>query len=198
MTREKSNVGISFKRRGILPGVRYPMVQSENDRVWTKYCGFLDLGLPQFMSIQESLLLQQIAHINGCPLGRRLLGKRTPITVDEFRNIVPLSTYDEYLPELDGGDETTLPEKPYVWASTSGSGGKQRRVPITYEAYNRSLDNLMSALILACSQGRGQSSIVEGDRFLYNVAPSPYLSGILASGASRVGLSNVGIESSTS
>ena len=169
-----------------MPGIRYPMVQSENDRVWTKYCGFLDLGIQQFMSIQESLLLQQIAQITGCALGRRLLGKRTPITVPEFRNIVPLNTYSDYLPELDPGDESTLPEKPYVWASTSGSGGLRRHVPLTYEAYNRSLDNLMSVLILACSKGRGQSSIMEGDRVLYNVAPTPYLSGILASGASRI------------
>jgi len=169
-----------------LPGVRYPMIQSEDDRVWTKYCGFLDLSLQQFMSIQESLLLQQIAHITNCSLGNRLLGKRTPITLDEFRQVVPVSTYQDYLPELDPGDETALPEKPYVWASTSGSGGVRRHVPITYEAYNRALDNLMSVLILACARERGESSIMEGDRVLYNVAPSPYLSGILATGASRI------------
>jgi hypothetical protein len=44
----------------------------------------------------------------------------------------------------------------------------------------------MSVLILACSQQKGQSSIMEGDRVLFNVAPSPYLSGILASGASQL------------
>jgi hypothetical protein len=44
----------------------------------------------------------------------------------------------------------------------------------------------MSVLILACSKQRGQSSITEGDRVLFNVAPAPYLSGILASGASQV------------
>ena len=186
MTREKSNANISYKRGGILPGVRYPMIQSEDDRAWTRYCGFLDLSLQQFMSIQESLLLQQIAHITSCSLGRRLLGKRTPITIDEFRQIVSLNTYKDYLPELDPGDETALPEKPYVWASTSGSGGLRRHVPITYEAYNRALDNLMSVLILSCSKERGQSSIMEGDRVLYNVAPTPYLSGILASGASQI------------
>ena len=44
----------------------------------------------------------------------------------------------------------------------------------------------MSALILACSKQKGQSSIMEGDRVLFNVAPAPYLSGILASGASKI------------
>jgi len=186
MSRIKSNPNISPKKGGLIPGVRFPMVQSEYDRVWIKYCGFLDIDLEQFMSIQESLLLQQLSQITNCSLGRRLLGKRTPVSVEEYRHIVPSTTYKDYLPELDPGDETTLPEKPHLWANTSGSGGVCKRVPYTYEAYNRTLDNLMSVLILACSKQRGQSSIMEGDRVLYNVAPTPYLSGILASGASQL------------
>ena len=164
----------------------YPVVKSEYDRVWQKYCGFLDLDLPQFMSIQESLLLQQLEKVANCTLGRRLIGNRTPVSVEEYRHQVRLTTYEDYLPELDRGDGSALPEKPHVWASTSGAAGGCRRVPYTPEAYRRSLDNLMSAFILACSRQRGQSSLVEGDRVLYNVAPSPYLSGLLADGASRL------------
>ena len=186
MSREKSNPNISPKKGGLIPGVRFPMVQSEYDRVWIKYCGFLDIDVEQFMSIQESLLLQQLSQITNCSMGKRMLGKRTPVTVDEFRHIVPSTKYKDYLPELNPGDETTLPEKPYLWAKTSGSGSVSKRVPYTYEAYNRTLDNLMSVLILACSKQRGQSSIMEGDRVLFNVAPAPYLSGILASGASQL------------
>jgi hypothetical protein len=186
MNRKKSKPDTSSRKGGLISGVRYPMVQSEYDRVWMKYCGFLDINIEQFLSIQESLLLQQLSQISNCSLGRRLLGKRSPVNVEEFRRIVPLTTYKDYLPELDPGDERTLPEKPYIWASTSGTSGTRRRVPLTYEAYNRSLDNLMSVLILACSKQRGQSSIMEGDRVLFNVAPAPYLSGILASGASQL------------
>lgn len=186
MVKEKINPNISPKKGGLIPGVRFPIVQSEYDRVWIKYCGFLDIDVEQFMSIQESLLQQQLSHITNCSLGRRLLGKRTPVSVDEFRHIVALTTYKDYLPELNPGDETTLPEKPHLWSNTSGPGGVSKRVPYTYEAYNRTLDNLMSVLILACSKQRGQSSIMEGDRVLFNVAPAPYLSGILASGASQL------------
>ena len=108
------------------------------------------------------------------------------MSLDEFRHIVATTTYKDYLPELDPGDETTLPEKPHLWANTSGTGSLNKRVPYTYEAYNRALENLMSVLILACAKQRGQSSIMEGDRVLFNVAPAPYLSGILASGASQL------------
>jgi hypothetical protein len=169
-----------------MPNIKYPMVKSEYDRVWRRYCGFLNLSLQQFMSIQESLLLQQLEEIAQCPLGRKLMGNKTPASIEEFRHLVPLTTYEDYLPELDPGDESALPEEPYVWAHTSGASGIFKRVPYTLESYNRSLDNLMSVLILACSKRRGRSSLMEGDRILYNVAPTPYLSGILASGMSQM------------
>jgi hypothetical protein len=176
-----------FLKKGVsMQNIRYPMVKSEYDRVWRKYCGFLDLTLPQFMSIQESLLLQQLEKVTQCPLGKKLIGNRTPTSIDAFRRLVPLTTYQDYLPELEPGNERALPEEPNIWAHTSGTSGTFKRVPYTLEAYNRSLDNLMSALILACSKQRGQSSIMEGDRVLFNVAPAPYLSGILASGASQI------------
>lgn len=169
-----------------MQNIKYPMVKSEDDRVWRKYCGFLSLTLPQFMSVQESLLLQQLEKLPGCSLGRKMIGNRTPSSIEEFRRLVPLTHYEDYLPELDSGDDNSLPTEPYVWTSTSGNGGSCRRIPVTLEAYRRSIDNLMSVLILACSRQRGSSTLMEGDRVLYNVAPSPYLSGILAAGANEV------------
>lgn len=166
--------------------IKYPMVPSEYDRVWTKYCGFLNLSLEQFMLAQESLLLQQLDKVTTCSLWKRLVGHRIPQSVNEFRNLAPLTVYEDYLPELDSGNGQSLPEEPLVWANTSGAAGRYKRVPYTLEAYNRSLDNLMSVLILACSKQKGQSSIMEGDRVLFNVAPPPYLSGLLACGASQI------------
>jgi hypothetical protein len=180
------NLPVFLRKDSSMQSIRYPIVRSEYDRVWKKYCGFLDLSLEQFMSIQESLLLQQLDKIAHCPLGKKLIGGRTPASVEEFRHLVPLTNYEDYLAELDPGDEQALPEKPYAWAHTSGASGIFKRIPYTLESYNRSLDNLMSVLILACSKHRGQSSIMEGDRVLFNVAPTPYLSGILASGASQM------------
>jgi hypothetical protein len=166
--------------------MKYPMVTSESDRMWRKYCGFLELSVQEFLSIQESLLLQQTEKAALCPLGKKLMGSRVPASVEEYRHLVRLTTYEDYLPELDTGAVAALPGEPHVWASTSGAGGKCRRVPYTLEAYQRSLDNLMSVFILACSRQKGQSSLMEGDRVLYNVAPAPYLSGILANGASQI------------
>jgi len=164
---------------------RYPLVKSEKDVTWMKYCGFLDLTIQQFMTIQEGLLLQQLEKIPGSTLGMKLMGGKIPRSVEECRHSVPLTTYEDYLPELEQHNEELLPEKPYVWAHTSGGSGTFKQIPYTQEFYNSALDSLMAAFILACSNKKGQSSLIEGDRVLFNVAPLPYLSGILASGASE-------------
>ena len=163
-----------------------PMVRSEDDRDWQKHCGFLDLTTEQFMAIQETLLLQQLERVAGAPLSKKLMGNRAPRTVEEFRRWVPLTSYQDYLPEFESGRSNALPEEPCVWAHTSGASGTLKRVPFTREFYRHALDNLMAALILACSRKRGQSALTGGDRVLFNVAPSPYISGILAAGATQM------------
>jgi len=166
-----------------LRSIRYPIVQSESSTVWQKHCGFLDLTTAQFMAVQENLLVQQLERIGSSPLARKLMGDHVPGSIGEFRHQVPLSTYQYYAPEFESGDENTLPEKPFTWAHTSGGSGTFKRVPYTREFYYHALDTLMTAFILACSNKRGQSDLLEGDKVLFNVAPHPYLSGILASGA---------------
>ncbi len=165
--------------------MKYPIVKSESDRSWLKYCGFLDLSVDQFMSIQESLLIQQIEKVSHSRLGQKIIGRNIPRNVNEFRRFVPLTRYEDYIPELDRCDDTALCEKPYTWAHTSGGAITYRKVPVTHEARQMQLEHLMAAFILACSRSKGQSSVAEGDRVLFNVAPKPYLSGVLATGASE-------------
>jgi hypothetical protein len=165
--------------------MKYPIVKSEVDRNWLKYCGFLDLSIDQFMSIQESLLRQQIERVSHSRLGQKIMGKNIPRNLAEFRRMVPLTRYTDYLPELEVRDESVLVEKPFIWAHTSGGGADFRRVPLTGEAHKKQLDHLMTAFILACSKGKGHSTVAEGDRVLFNTAPKPYLSGVLADGAAQ-------------
>ena len=166
---------------------KYQMVKSDYDSFWKKYCGFLDLSIQQFMLIQQSLLVQQLQQVGSCALGKRLIGKKLPRNVKEFRNLVPLTTYEDYLPDLEQENGDSLPEKPYIWAYTSGTSEcASKRVPYTLRSYNNVLEDLMTVFILACSNGRGHSTIAEGDRVLFNAAPAPYLSGLLAAGANKI------------
>jgi len=65
--------------------------------IWEKYCGFLDLNLDQFMHIQKRLLREQIQLLSNSELGKHLLGEQTPTSIEEFRDRVPLTTYQDYL-----------------------------------------------------------------------------------------------------
>ncbi len=171
--------------------MKHPIVKSELDRNWQMYCGFLDLTVNQFMSIQESLLDQQIEKISHSRLGRKIIGREVPRNINEFRRLVPLTRYEDYLPELEKGDEKDLAAKPFFWAETPGRPGFSHRTPVTFEAYRRQLEHLAAVIILACSKSRGSSSASEGDKVLFNVAPKPNLSGILTSG----GLDNIHVNS---
>ena len=68
--------------------------------LWKRYCGFLDLEVKDFMAIQEELLLDQLDRVWPSRLGKKILGKSKPGSVEEFRQIVPLTTYDDYESEL--------------------------------------------------------------------------------------------------
>ncbi len=161
------------------------MIKSEDDRLWAKHCGFLDLSVEQFMTIQEAMLLEQLQKYGRTPLEKRIIGNQVPTSLNSFRELVPLTTLKDYLPEMGINNEDWLPEKPYVWAHTSGQGTSFMNIPYTLQFYNRLLDDLMAIFILSCSSKRGESSIQEGDSVLFNVAPSPYLGGLLADGASK-------------
>ncbi len=164
--------------------VRMPFIKSDYDKTWNKHCGFLDLSMEQFMTIQQALLMEQLDAISESPMARKFLGGRRYETVSQFLQSAPITTYEDYAAEFENGGAALLPEKPYVWAHTSHSSGF-KKVPYTQQFYEQMLNSLMAAFILSCSRGRNQSSLTEGDRVLYNVAPSPYLSGILAHGASE-------------
>jgi hypothetical protein len=165
--------------------MQYPLVKSETDRNWLKYCGFLDLSMDQFMSIQESLLRQQIEKVSHSGLGQKIMGKYAPSNMAEFRRLVPLTRYIDYLPELDVRDESSLTENQYTWAHTSGGGAQFRNVPLTEQAYHKQLEHWMAVFILACSRARGHSSVAEGDHVLFNTAPQPCLPGVLAAAVAR-------------
>jgi len=74
--------------------------QGRRDEVWAKYCGFLDLTIVEFMELQQRLLMEQIHLLGKSGLGHQLLGERLPSLVEDFRKMVPLTTYRDYLPFL--------------------------------------------------------------------------------------------------
>ncbi|MDO8530593.1 MAG: GH3 auxin-responsive promoter family protein [Dehalococcoidia bacterium] len=163
----------------------------ERDRegVWQKYCGFLDNSLDAFMGIQEHLLGEQLRLVGQSPLGRRFLPVRLPTTGKEFRETVPLTTYEDYRDVLDGQREEFLAVKPHAWIHTSGRGGTFRWIPYTPMAYERFVDAGAACMILATATEKGEVNLSSGTRVLCNIPRMPYLSGLLGEGLhDRLGL----------
>jgi len=147
-------------------------------KIWQKYCGFLDLSLQEFKEIQEELLMEEIELVADSSLGKKILKGKKPKTVEEFRRVVPLSTYDDYAPYIGECQEDSLPAKPALWAHTSGRGGRFKWIPYTERALERHGDACLAGFILAAAKHRGEVNIRAGSRFLSILAPRPYFSGI--------------------
>lgn len=155
--------------------------QGKKKEIWDRFCGFLDLSIDEFMKIQKDLLMEQIERLAQCELGRKLLGKKIPRSVEEFRRNVPFTTYADYSEYLLNKREDVLPEKPYVWAHTSGRSGEYeyKWVPYTRKMYEVMGENLFALFLLSSCGKKGDISLKAGDKLIYSVAPPPYFSGII-------------------
>jgi len=155
--------------------------QGRIDEIWRKYCGFIDLSLKEFMEIQERLLMEQIDLLSKCELGRKLLGGKVPSSVEEFRQTVPLTTYEDYAPYLPEKREDVLPAKPKFWIRSSGRSGEYRFkwVPIPERTVQEQGPEFFACLIFATCQEKGNFALEEYDKFLYCLAPPPYGSGMI-------------------
>lgn len=160
------------------------MLQSEfrdwnPKNIWQKYCGFLDLSMEEFNSIQRDLLRDQLEIVHDSPLGRRLLRGSLPETVADFRRTVRLTKYGDYLPDLENGNDDALQEPAFHWIQTTGARAEYKHIPYTRRGYEVVVDNLMAAFILSCADKKGEVNVRPHDRVLYNTPPRPFLSGML-------------------
>jgi len=146
------------------------------------YCGHYDLSMAEYMEIQERLLLEQFAIWKDSEIGRHFFGNKPPKTVKEFRERVPLTTYDDYVDLLLDQDETKLPKGHYRWARTSGRSGKFKCkwIPLTDRMYERHGVVAISAMILSSCEYKGDVKLKPDDILLLATAPLPYSSGYVS------------------
>ncbi len=157
--------------------------EGRDEELWQMCCGFLSLSINDFMDIQKRLLLEQLELLNNCKLGDKIMSGAKPKTVEEFRQMVPLTTYKDYCPELIEKREDILPGKPELWVHTSGRTGEYpcKWVPMTSD-YAVELSKVLYGVgVLSGCNGWGDTShIPRSIDILYAVAPSPYISGTFA------------------
>ena len=149
--------------------------QGRYEELWQRCCGFIDLSLEDFMKIQQRLLLEQLELLKRCKLGRYIMNGADPYNMEEFRERVPLTTYDDYAPYLLTKREDVLPQKPALWQYTSGKSGEYpfRWVPVTAEQLNEIEPLIFTLLFFAGCSRRNEIVFQEHDKVLYGMAPPP-------------------------
>ncbi|AIO18925.1 GH3 auxin-responsive promoter [Candidatus Izimaplasma bacterium HR1] len=156
------------------------MLRDEDyDKIWKAYLGFLDLSIEEFMDIQNRLLLEQIELLKDCNLGKQFFGRNRINTVEDFRKKVPLTTYEDYAETLLNKKSEDLPSEPLHWVQTTwkGGAGSIKLAPYSKSMVEENTKMFLSALIISTSKGRGHFNLRNNDKFLYGMAPRPYLTG---------------------
>lgn len=156
------------------------LAQGNRQEIWRRYCGFLDLGMEEFMAVQRRLLEEQLPRLASCELGRAIMKGAAPRSLEEFREKVPFTTYRDYTRFLSSRAEEALPQKPFTWAHTSGKSGEyeMKWVPYTRRMYELGGENGLGMFLIASSKKRGDVVLRRGMKFPYIVAPPPYVSGL--------------------
>ncbi len=156
--------------------------EGRKDELWKKHCGYLTLSRREFRDIQSRLMLEQLKLLGSSKIGRTFMGGKIPTSVEEFRQVVPFTTYDDYSEILKEKKEEGLPEKPYVWARTSGKSSAlgPKWIPYTKAMYDRLSDPGVAAMIMSSCSEAGDVKIERNEKFLMATAPPPYLTGHIA------------------
>lgn len=154
--------------------------KQDYDKIWNSYCGFLDLNIEEYMVIQNRLMKEQMNLWSSCDLGKSILKGKMPRTIEDFRQMVPLTTYDDYADILLQKRSSSLPDSPIIWIETTWEGGKH---PVKVAPYTRSMldvyrNNVTACLILSTSDEKGKFDVESTDKFLYGLAPLPYATGL--------------------
>ena len=156
--------------------------EGRKDELWNKHCGYVNLSMQEFMDIQNRLMLEQIQLLGASNIGKHFMGSETPTSVEEFRQVTPLTRISDYDDLLSDKNEENLPIKPYVWARTSGrtSALKTYWLPYSRQFYDHLSDSVIAAMLMSSCSHRGEVKLERNDKFLMATAPRPYISGYLA------------------
>ncbi len=149
--------------------------EGRKSELWEKYCGYTNLELTEFMGIQKRLLMEQLNLLGASKLGQSILGDNIPISIDEFRQNAPLTTYEDYENILMERNEEDLPVKPIAWMRTSGrtSGRGPKWVPMTKPFFDRLADAVIGSMIMSSCSHPGDVKLQMNDKCLLATAPPP-------------------------
>ncbi len=162
----------------MLPEDKYFETLSEEE-LWQRYCGYFDLSIGEFTNIQERLLMDEVELVANSKLGKKIMKDNNPTSVEEFRRLVPLTTYEDYEPYLSERQDEVLAVKPLFWCHSAARGGRFKWIPYSSKAMEILVKHSIGILIRAASRRKGEINIYPGVRLFIIAPPPPYASGSL-------------------
>ncbi|MCI5774396.1 MAG: GH3 auxin-responsive promoter family protein, partial [Erysipelotrichaceae bacterium] len=99
----------------------------------------------------------------------------------DFKEVVPITTYEDYADILLKKDDAYLPSPASLWIETTWEGGNR---PIKVAPYNRAMletffTNVCACFLIATGKKRYDFDIKSSYHMLYGLAPLPYATGLL-------------------
>ena len=139
------------------------------------------MSMETYMKMQYRLGLEQVELWSNSKIGQRILKGKHPKTIDEFRQMVPLTNYEDYADALLKKQDDCLPDKAVVWLQTTWEGGihPMKAAPYSKGMLDTYKRNMMACFILATGTGRNDFDISVTDHMLYALAPLPFATGLM-------------------
>src|SRR5262249_43927125 len=128
--------------------------------LWERALGYLNYDVEQTQALQDRLLMEQMPRLERSHLGMELLGGALPRSPEEFRERVPLTTWDAYEATLGAQRTDVLGEQPRGWVRTSGRTRQNPKwVPITADQFDGMNWAVIGAFLCGTSKERGDMRI---------------------------------------
>lgn len=152
--------------------------------IFDEYCSFMDLSIEEYMRIQKSLLKEQVDVWQESKLAKKIIGDKRIESLDDFKTIIPLTTYEDYADILLKRDDDYLPMRTSLWIETTWEGGMH---PVKVAPYSQGMiqtmfTNMCACMLIATGKKRYDFDVKASYHMLYGLAPLPYATGLIPLG----------------
>ncbi len=158
------------------------VVNADEKRMWREYCAVVQLPMQMFLEIQNTLLSEQLDLIRESDWFTALVPGHMPKSVEEFRRIVPLRTWRDYMPILEPETVNGLAEDLQCWVHTSWCRGTYKKVPWVRRFFDAQCRHIIAALMMSAARFEGDVRLSKNFRVLPVLPETPFASAWLATG----------------
>jgi hypothetical protein len=145
------------------------LAKGNKELAWKKYCGFIDFSLEEYHAIQKLLLKEQIEIIRHTALGKKIMGERSPESLDDFRHFTPLTVYSDYRDAFESKETREMGEGILFWAESSDKNGQVNRIPFNLNSTKALVDDVITAIMFSSARSKGDVQIEPQDKMLISL-----------------------------